>query len=165
MADDSEFDDFYRGTSHRLLQYAYAMTGDLGTAQDIVQEAYIRAWQRWSRVRRYDRPEGWLRLVVVRMATDRWRRLGVARRAGAKAWEPGAAVAPPSEDTVLLVRALRGIREQERRAVVLHYLLDLPVSEIALETGAAEGTVKSWLSRGRAALAAELTTDGASNAH
>lgn len=165
MADDSEFDDFYRGTSHRLLQYAFAMTGDLGTAQDLVQEAYIRAWQRWSRVSRYDRPEGWLRLVVARLAADRWRRFGVARRVGVRAWDPGPAAPPPSEDTVLLVRALRGIREQERRAIVLHYLLDLPISEIAVETGAAEGTVKSWLSRGRAALAEELKTDGASHAH
>ncbi|GAA1994630.1 SigE family RNA polymerase sigma factor [Catenulispora subtropica] len=163
MADDSEFDDFYRGTSHRLLQYAYAMTGDLGTAQDLVQEAYIRAWQRWSRVRGYDQPESWLRMVVQRMATDRWRRLGVARRArAAGAWEPGPAAPAPSENTVVLVRALRGLREAERRALVLHYLLDLPVTDIAVETGAPVGTVKSWLSRGRAALAAEL--EGVSHA-
>ena len=51
MRDGSSFDEFYQATSRRLVQYAYALTGDLGTAQDLVQETYLRAWQRWSRLR------------------------------------------------------------------------------------------------------------------
>jgi RNA polymerase sigma-70 factor (ECF subfamily) len=65
-------------------------------------------------------------------------------------------VPPPSEDVVLLVRAMRTLPDAHRRALALHYLLDRSVGEIAAETGAATGTVKSWLSRGRAALAAAL---------
>ena len=57
---------------------------------------------------------------------------------------------------MLLTQALRQLPMQQRRALALHYLLDLPVSQIAAETGAAEGTVKSWLARGRTALAAML---------
>ena len=56
----------------------------------------------------------------------------------------------------LSVLALRTLPEQHRRAVVLHYLADLSVAEIAAETGAAVGTVKSWLHRGRVQLAAVL---------
>lgn len=150
-----EFDAFYRDTSRRLLRYAYGLTGDPAEAQDLVQEAYARAWQRWQRLTGYEDPEAWLRLVVHRLATDRWRRL-VARRRRPQAPEPS--VAAPSEDVVLLVRAMRTLPAAHRRALALHYLLDRSVSEIAAETGASTGTVKSWLSRGRAGLAAALGT-------
>src|ERR687890_360214 len=99
-----DFDAFYRDTSRRLLRYAYGLTGDPGEAQDLVQEAYVRAWQRWRRLTGYEDAEAWLRLVVHRLATDRWRRLVVRRR---YAHAPAAPVEPPGEDVVLLVRALR----------------------------------------------------------
>ena len=155
-----DFDVFYRDTSRRLARYAYGLTGDPGEAQDLVQEAYARAWQRRHRLAGYEDPEGWLRVVVNRLATDRWRRLGVRRNAAGAAPPPDP-VAPPSEDVVLLVRAMRALPVAHRRALALHYLLDRSVAEIAAETGVPTGTVKSWLSRGRAALAAELgaTTD------
>ena len=155
-----DFDGFYRDTSRRLLRYAYGLTGDPSEAQDLVQEAYARAWQRRRRLTAYDDPEGWLRLVVNRLATDRWRHLGVRRRR-AEAAPPPDPVSPPGDDVVLLVRAMRVLPVDQRRALALHYLLDRSVAEIAAETGVATGTVKSWLSRGRAALAAEL---GGSNA-
>jgi RNA polymerase sigma-70 factor (sigma-E family) len=150
--DADGFDEFYRGTAKRLLSYAYGFTGDPVEAQDLVQEAYTRAWQRWRRVRAYDDAEAWLRLVVTRLATDRWRRLGV-RRAVAAASRPLNPVEPPSDDTVLLVMALRLLPATHRRAIVLFYLLDRSVAEIATETGASVNTVKSWLARGRTALA------------
>ncbi|AEV88164.1 RNA polymerase sigma24 factor [Actinoplanes sp. SE50] len=161
-----DFDGFYRDTSRRLLRYAYGLTGDPGEAQDLVQEAYARAWQRWRRVSGYEDPEAWLRLVVNRLSTDRWRRLGI-RRARAAAEPPPAPVAPPSEDLVLLVRAMRELPDAQRRALALHYLLDRSVADIATETGVALGTVKSWLSRGRAALAAALgaVEEGANRVH
>jgi RNA polymerase sigma-70 factor (ECF subfamily) len=56
----------------------------------------------------------------------------------------------------MLVGALRALPMAQRRALVLHYLLDRPVADIAAETGASVGTVKSWLSRGRANMAAAL---------
>jgi RNA polymerase sigma-70 factor, ECF subfamily len=155
MADDDGFDAFYRDTSRRLVRYAYGLSGDAVEAQDLAQEAYARAWQRWRRVRGYEDAEAWLRLVVTRLATDRWRHLRV-RRARAAADRPPAPVAPPSDDTVLLVRAMRTLPSAHRRALALHYLLDRSVAEIATETGATVGTVKSWLSRGRTGLAAAL---------
>jgi RNA polymerase sigma-70 factor (ECF subfamily) len=160
-----DFDSFYRDTSRRLLRYAYGLTGDPGEAQDLVQEAYARAWQRWRKVSGYEDPEAWLRLVVNRLSTDRWRRIGI-RRARAAAEPPPTPVGPPSEDLVLLVRAMRELPDSQRRALALHYLLDRSVAEIAAETGAALGTVKSWLSRGRTALAAALgSEEGASRVH
>jgi RNA polymerase sigma-70 factor (ECF subfamily) len=155
MRDADGFDEFYRATRHRMLRYGYALTGDLAEAQDIVQEAYVRAWQRWRRLATYDRTEAWVRLVVARLATDNWRRIRSRRAALSRSGPPGA-VAAPSDDTVLLVGALRRLPVAQRQAVAMHYLCDMSVAEIAAETGAATGTVKSWLSRGRAGLAAVL---------
>jgi len=152
---ESEFDDFYRSTSRRLLRYAYGMVGDGATAQDIVQEAYIRAWRRWSTISRYDHPESWVRLVVSRLATDWWRRVAVRRRFEATG-RPPEPVPAPSDLTLLLTGALRELPIRHRQVFCLHHLLDLPVAEIARDMGVAEGTVKSWLSRARAALAASL---------
>jgi RNA polymerase sigma-70 factor (ECF subfamily) len=151
----AEFDEFYRSTSGRLVRYVFGLTGDLADAQDLVQETYVRAWQRWDRLTGYESVEAWLRMVATRLATDRWRRLGV-RRAFLAAAPPGGVVPPPSEETVLVVTALRVLPLAQRQAIVMHYLLDLSVEQIARETGAPVGTVKSWLSRGRGALLAEL---------
>ena len=68
-----QFDEFYRGTAQRTVRYALALTGELGVAQDLTQEAYIRAWQRWSTVAGLDNAEAWLRVVVTRLAKDRRR--------------------------------------------------------------------------------------------
>lgn len=155
MRDAGAYDDFYRSTSQRLLGYCYALTGELGDAQDVAQETYVRAWRHWRAVAGHPAPEAWLRLTASRLATDRHRRLAGFRRAVTRTG-PSAPVQPPSEDAVVLTAALRQIPADQRRALAMHYLLDLPVSEIALELDAPVGTVKSWLSRGRTALAAQL---------
>ncbi|BFU47535.1 RNA polymerase sigma factor [Krasilnikovia sp. MM14-A1004] len=156
MRDAHSFDEFYRQTSTRLMRYGYALAGDAVEAQDLVQEAYAKAWRHWRTVAAHPAPEAWVRLTMSRLATDRFRRLtawrGVLSRTG-----PPPPIAPPSENTVLLTAALRKLPAAHRQAVALHYLFDMSVDAIARETGAAEGTVKSWLSRGRAALAAQLS--------
>jgi len=68
-------------------------------------------------------------------------------------------VAPVLTDTVALVTGLRTLPERQRTVLVLHYLGDLPVDQIAAELGCPPGSIKSWLSRGRAALAAALRVD------
>jgi RNA polymerase sigma-70 factor (ECF subfamily) len=151
--ESAEFDDFYRGTARRLLQYAFAMSGDLGAAQDLVQEAYIRAWRQWRRIRAYEHPESWLRLVVTRLSTDRWRRMALHKRLPVDRTEHAP---PPSEDSVLLTGALRRVPPAQRRALVLHYLMDMAVADIATETGMTVGAVKAHLSRGRTRLAEVL---------
>jgi RNA polymerase sigma-70 factor (ECF subfamily) len=152
MRDASSFDDFYRSTSARALRYGYAVADDPGEAQDLVQEAYARAWRKWGELVAHPAPEAWLRLVISRLATDRWRRLRGWRLAASRTGPPND-VGPPSEDTVLLVGALRQLPDRHRQALALYYLFDMPVAEIAREAGVPAGTVKSWLSRGRARLA------------
>jgi RNA polymerase sigma-70 factor, ECF subfamily len=153
----ADFDQLYQVHFGRVLAAAYALTGDPQTAQDLTQEAFCRAWQRWSRIAAYDDPLAWVRRVVTNLANSRWRRLAVARFHQHK---HVTSPTPPLEpDHVAVVTALRALPENQRRALVLHHLVDLPVSEVAGELGVAEGTVKSWLHRGRAALAAQLSDD------
>ena len=155
MPDLGSFDAFYAGTVRRQILHAYAVTGNLAEAQDCVQEAYARAWQRWRRVSSYDDPEAWVRTVAWRLAASRWRNLRNARRAlvryGAPPEQSG-----PSPDTVALVAALRQIPRTQREAIALHHLCELSVEEVARALGVPVGTVKTRLVRGRAALAALL---------
>jgi RNA polymerase sigma-70 factor (ECF subfamily) len=152
VPDELDFDEFFTASFRRIVGQIYAMTGNLAEAEDSVQEAYARAWQRWEDVRRYTDPESWIRTVAYRLSVSAWRksvnRRAAHRRAAAAPELPGL-----SPDHLTLVSALRRISADQRRAIVLYHLVGLSIAEIAAETGAPEGTVKSHLNRGRKALA------------
>jgi RNA polymerase sigma-70 factor (sigma-E family) len=160
VPDVDGFDEFYRSTRQRLLGYVYLLTGDLAEAQDAVQEAYVRAWLRWSTVSGYADPEAWMRVVSARLAISRWRSLRRRLQAHMRYGGPGVVVPPPGTETVEVVAALRRLPEEQRVAIALYYLVGMPVAEVARETGAPLGTVKARLSRGRSALAGLLAESG-----
>ncbi|WNI24401.1 SigE family RNA polymerase sigma factor [Streptomyces sp. ITFR-16] len=153
--DSDAFDAFYAATAKRLVATVYAVTGDLGEAEDAVQEAYVRAWQRWDKVSAAGDPLPWVRTVAVRLAISTWRRTRGRLRAH---FRHGAPVDVPglSEDRVALVGALGELNSEQRRAVVLHHLLDLPVEEVARETGVSSGAVRTRLHRARRILGERL---------
>ncbi|WP_460459225.1 SigE family RNA polymerase sigma factor [Angustibacter peucedani] len=152
MSAEESFDEFYRTTGRRVVHHVYAMTGNRTEAQDCVQEAYARAWQRWSHVRGLDDPEAWVRTVARRVAVSRWRRTRTAAR-HLLVHGREEHTAAPGEAHVVLVDALRQLPEAQRHAIVLHHLVGLSVEQVAHETGSPVGTVKARLHRGRAALA------------
>ncbi|HEY1917950.1 MAG TPA: SigE family RNA polymerase sigma factor [Streptosporangiaceae bacterium] len=156
MRNSQSFDEFYAGTVQRVTAQLYAMTGDRAEAEDVVQEAYARAWQRWERVAFYASPESWVRTVAYRASVSAWRK-AVNRGLAHRRLGPDEAVPGVSEDYVALIAALRQISESQRRVVVLHYLVGLSVGEIARETGISPAAVKTRLSRGRQALSAQLS--------
>jgi RNA polymerase sigma-70 factor, ECF subfamily len=153
--DAGAFDAFYSASFPRVVGQVYAMCGDFAEAQDCVQEAFVRAWDHRRTLERAQAPEAWVRTVAWRLAVSRWRR---ARRALAPPDRSRAPAAPAEPDVhhAALVAALRRIPEEQRRAIVLHHLCDLPVADVAAETGVPVGTVKARLSRGRTALAVLL---------
>ena len=112
----------------------------------------MRAWLRWGTIGGYDDPEAWVRRVAHNLAVSRWRR---ARKLVLSASVPVARTESPGQRIPILA-ALQALPGPERRAIVLHHVAGLPVTEVAIELRAPEGTVKSWLSRGRTRLAAEL---------
>jgi RNA polymerase sigma-70 factor, ECF subfamily len=144
------FEEVFVAEYSRLVAELYALTGSLAEAEDVVAEAFARAWPRWSRLSGYDEPAAWLRRVAINLATSRWRR--VRRLVGLGNREVEAAP-PPSEDTVELISALAKLPFVMREAVVLHHLSGLPVDEVARITGVPPSTAKSRLRRGRAKLA------------
>jgi RNA polymerase sigma-70 factor (ECF subfamily) len=150
----ASFEEVYGAHFADLAVQLFAYFGDRQEAQDVVQEAFCRALARWSTVTQYDDPVAWVRRVAWNLATSRWRRTRTALRAVRRHRpEP---VAGPNPDRVALVAALGTLPPHHRRALVLYYLADLPVDEIAEREQVAPGTVKSWLHRGRAALAGQL---------
>lgn len=148
------FEEFYAAYFQSLTVQLFAYTSDLGMAQEVVQEAFCRALARWKKIALYDDPAAWVRRVAWNLATSRWRRARTAAQFLQRHREEH--VAAPSPDRVMLAEALKTLPARQRRAVILYYLADLSVSEIARQDGVAENTVKSWLHRGRAALAAQL---------
>ncbi len=156
MRSEAEFAALYQARFADLASQLYAYLGDRAEAQDVVQEAFVRAWQRWARISAYDDPVAWVRRVAWNLATSRHRKIAVVRRFLSRSRPPDHQPAA-NPDRVALVMALRQLPERQRRALVLHYLADLSVAEIARDIGVAEGTVKSWLHRGRAELARHLS--------
>ncbi|WP_370881747.1 SigE family RNA polymerase sigma factor [Catenuloplanes nepalensis] len=148
------FESFYAAHFQRLSLQLFAYTGDFGQAQDVVQEAFCRALPRWEKVSHYDDPLAWLRKVAWNLATSRFRRLRVQQAHARRYREEH--VDGPGPDRVALARALATLPEKHRRAVILYHLADLSIAQIAEQEDVAEGTVKSWLHRGRTALAAQL---------
>ncbi len=163
-SDEGDFTAFYDASWSRTVACAYAMVGDLREAEDLAQEAYGRAWARWSSLREFDDPAAWVRRVATRLAVSRWRRARTAAGFLARTRVPEPA-APPSEATAVLVAALRQLPTAQRRAIVLHHLGDLPVVEVAWIEKCPEGTVKARLARGRAALATLLAPQDGEHSH
>jgi RNA polymerase sigma-70 factor, ECF subfamily len=156
LRDEREFEDFYAAVFDRLVGQLYLVTGNLQDAEDVVQEALTRAAVRWSRLRRYRVPEAWVRRVAMNLASDGFRRVR-RRLAVAVRLRADLESRPPAPAELAgLTEALRALPMAQRKAVVLHHLLDLPVDQVAEELGVPVGTVKSRLARARAGLARRL---------
>lgn len=160
MRDPESFDAFYAGSVRRVICQLYALTGDRAEAEDVVQEAYARAWQRWERLGGYADPEGWVRTVAYRISVSAWRK-AVSRGAAHRRHGAAGAVPEISPDYVAVIDALREISADQRCAIVLHHMVGLSVAEIAAETSASVAAVKARLSRGRQALAVLLADPAA----
>jgi RNA polymerase sigma-70 factor, ECF subfamily len=155
---DDDFAGFYKASYQRLLGQLFAVTGDLAEAENVLQEAYARAFARWAQVRAYDFPEAWVRRVALNLAAMAARRLR-RRTAALLRLGPPSAVPELSSELLDLHKALRALPLGQRQVIVLHHLVGLPVEEVARELGVPTGTVKSRLARGRRALAQVLDTD------
>lgn len=152
MTDEDFVREVYQASYRRLVNQLVGPCGDVSTAEEVVQEAFVRAIAQGGAFRRTDNPEAWLRQVAVNLARSRWRRMKKYAGLVPRLAEP--ATAPDlSPDHVALLAALQRLPQPQREAIAMHHLADLPVHEIASALGVPSGTVKARLSRGRAALA------------
>ena len=155
MPDDG-FAAFFRVAYPRVVGQLRLLTGDVATAEDVAQEAFVRAASRWGQLARYQHPEAWVRKTAFRLAVDGLRRARRHRGALARLAAASERAAPLDAEDREVVAALQRLPLAQREALVLHHCLDLPVEAVAVQTGVSVGTVKSRLARGRDQLAALL---------
>jgi len=155
---EAELEALFRAEYAPLVRALAVVAGDTESAADAVQDAFVQAFRHWRRIRRYDAPALWVRRVAVNRVLNQHR--GRRRRDVAVAGLPRPA--EPSGRDLDVGPAVAALPPQQRTAVALHYLADLPVAEVALVMDLAPGTVKAHLHAARRALAPELeVTDDA----
>ena len=150
---DTEFRDFMQARWPAMVRLAYALTGDLGHAEDVAQAAFARAYASWPKVRRTENPEAYVRRIVINENRNRFRRQRVAERLTDAPPEYGAPdTTTESDERAALMAALQRLGPRQRAVIVLRYWLDLTEVEAADTLNISVGTVKSQASRALATL-------------
>jgi RNA polymerase sigma-70 factor (sigma-E family) len=147
---DAQFVAFAAASTPSLARTAWLLTGSAADADDLVQEALVRTYTAWHRIR-HDDAQAYARRAMANRHIDRWRRsrreLAAWVRGGPhREFEDGASHRA-SDDRDELVRALQLLRPRERTILVLRYYADLSEQRVAHELGVSVGTVKSTASR------------------
>jgi RNA polymerase sigma-70 factor (sigma-E family) len=148
----------YRG----LVRLAAYLTGDRDSAEEVVQDAYVKVLGRWGGLRDLDKGEAYLRQSVVNLSRSRLRhRVVVERHAPAPMPDAASAEAGAMSrlDRTAVVHALTELPRRQREAIVLRYYADLSEAQTAHAMGISAGAVKSHTSRGMAALRHLLEED------
>lgn len=158
VPDRVSFEEFYLKEYQAVVGLAFALSGSRWLAEDLAQEAFLAAHRNWPRVSAYDQPGAWVRRVVANLSVSAFRRRlveakSLARIARGDRDRPSAEL--PSEDAEFW-DVVRSLPRRQSQAVALHYLEDLPVSEVAAILDMAPGTVKKHLFDGRRELAQRL---------
>ncbi len=153
------FNAFYLREFPKMVALAAAVSGSRAIAEDLAQEAMLRAHRRWDRISHYDKPGAWARRVTINLASSALRRRASEARKLARLGAPDPALPPPEPEDEVLWEAVGRLPRRQRAAVALHYLEDRPVKEIAEILECTESTARVHLHKGRAALAAALASD------
>jgi RNA polymerase sigma-70 factor (ECF subfamily) len=155
---DRAFDALFHREHAGILRAVHLVVGDVEVARELTQEAFTRLYVDWPRLAGYDRPGAWVRRVALRLAIRSQRR---HRRLGDLLSRPTVEREARSSEMldVDIVAALRVLPAQQRAAVVLTYLEDLPAADVADAIGCSESTVRVHLHRARARLADLLSAE------
>jgi len=153
--DQPGFDEFVFARRAALVRTAYLLTGSHPDAEDLVQTALIKCVPHWKQIA--DRPEPYVRQVLVRESVSRWRRRRW-RETSTDAVPEQTQAAPDLDQRETLRRALGTLAPRQRAVMVLRYYEDLTEKETASVLGVAVGTVKSQARDGLARLR-ELVPD------
>ena len=154
------FEEFFEAEQERLLRIFWMVTGSLPEAEDIVQDAFIRVWDRWADVAGMESPVGYLHRTAMNIFRNRYRRAMLAIR-------KAVGVAPENDafgavdDRLSIAQALNSLTPRQRAAVVLTEVLGYPSEDAGRMIGVRASTVRSLAYAGRNALrvAKELADD------
>ncbi len=154
--DEPDFDSWVAARGPALLRLAYVLTGNGHDAEDVVQDVLSRALPRWSRISTVDDPDAYVRRMVVNAHVSRWRKFRRREVPVETVRDRPVPADVVSEERDRLWRACQALPVDQRTAVVLRFYEDLDYAEIAALTGVREGSVRSRVSRGIAAMRHEL---------
>jgi RNA polymerase sigma-70 factor (ECF subfamily) len=161
-ADEQGSDDAFVGLFLReypaIVRLSYLMLGDRSAAEDIAQEAFLRLFDRWPRVSRYERPGAWVRHVAIRIASSARARRRAEHRALGRMDRPDPG--PPGAEHGSVTRAILSLSPAQRAAVILHYYEDRPLGEVAAVLRCSAPTARVHLHRGRKRLGQILKEEG-----
>ncbi|HTH06026.1 MAG TPA: sigma-70 family RNA polymerase sigma factor [Ilumatobacteraceae bacterium] len=151
------FEELYRTEYPRLVAVATALTGRVSDGEDMVQDTMVKAFLRWKRVQRLERPGSWCLHVLVNACRSFWRRRRTERnylsRSGRRD-EPFMSDTPP--DVIVFWELVRALPSRPRMAVTLHFAGDRTMAEVAAMLDVPEGTVRSDIARARTYITAAL---------
>jgi len=159
-AREAAYTEFVAARQTHLRRIAYAICGDWAQADDLLQNALVKLYVAWPRVRRDGREEAYVRQIMVRSNIDESRRPWRREQPGLAAGDAAARTGLPFEERSALFEALQDLPVMQRKTVVLRHWLGLSVEETAQELDISVGTVKSHTSRALDTLQVALTPEG-----
>lgn len=151
--DQSEFTRFYETSKDACLRAVIASIGNRALAEDMVAEAFARAWTSWRKISQYAAPQGWVVRTALNTGVSWWRPR--RRETPLAGYDTAAAVDVGVGVDPAVVSALRRLPSRQREVIALRVFLDLDTNTTAEILGIAPGTVKAHLSRAVAALRRE----------
>lgn len=154
-----DFTEFYRESKNECLLAVMVSVGDLDTAQDLVAEAFARAWASWPAVSRHPAPAAWVVRTALNAGVSRWRRHRLevpVPDLALVADRPEAVEAAGDCVDPRIMAALSRLPARQRQVVALRLFLDLDTECTARVLGIAPGTVQAHLGRAMASLRGEL---------
>jgi RNA polymerase sigma-70 factor, ECF subfamily len=149
------FEEFFDAHRDRLSRALWLVARDRHEADEVAQEAFLRLWERWERVRDLEDPVAYLYRTALNLYRNRRRRAALSLRRLVR-------VAPPVDPTEaiddrdLVLRALGTLTPRQRSALVLIDLLEMTSEEAARALGVRPSTVRVLAARARAALRDEI---------
>jgi len=153
--DAAEIAELFRAEYRSLVRLAMLLVGDRATAEEVVQDSFVKLQLGWRRIREPERAPAWLRSAVLNGARSQLRRRDVRRRhleVVVDRVDSAEAGALATEEHRRVVAALRTLPERQREALVLKFYLDLSEADTAAAMGVSTGSVKTHVHRGLAAL-------------
>lgn len=159
------FEEYVRVRGPALLRFARLVAGDAHLGEDLVQEVLARAYSRWSRIGRLDRPDLYLRKMVVHANASWWKRRSHHERPTGEPLDGPAAPAADVEERDALWRQLRRLPRNQRIALVLRYYEDHDDATIAEVLGCSPSTVRTHVMRALATLRGRLAEPAPTPSH
>ena len=150
------FEAVFHNHYRRLVRSLALVSGSEELAADVVQQAFVQLWADWPRISRYESPATWVARVAISRLRDHQRSVRRLAAALLRLGQQTDAESMSAGERLDIAAALGRLPLRQRLAVVLYYLDDRPISQVASLMGVSEGTVNRHLFRARQALRSYL---------